>query len=130
MTKQTEKNPIKKLKKQVVCPVEFALRILGGKWRGSILYQLKDEALRFNELKKRVQNAAVDFEDVDNYLTNKVLSGHLKALIDYQLIHKMESDTSYATYQLTSIGHSIIPTLLYLFDWGEKVMRLPIGNQG
>jgi DNA-binding HxlR family transcriptional regulator len=75
MQESREISAIEKLKNQVVCPVEFALRVLGGKWRGSILYQLKDGGLRFNELKYRVQDAVIDYEGVDNYLTNK---GHKK----------------------------------------------------
>ena len=120
---------IQKLNNQIVCPVELALRILGGKWRGSILYQLKDGALRFNELKHRVQDAVVDYGDADNYLTNKVLSGHLKELIDYQLIKKNNSDIENARYELTEKGQSAIPILIDLFYWGEEQFQLPNSNQ-
>ncbi len=110
---------ISKIKKQVVCPVELALRVLGGKWRGSILYQLKDGPLRFNALKKRVQNAVVDYDDADNFLSNKVLSGHLSALIDFELIQK-ETTENQSIYQLTEKGKSAVPLLLALFQWGEE----------
>ena len=36
------------------CPVEVALDVLGGKWKGLILYYLKDDAKRFNELKRLI----------------------------------------------------------------------------
>ena len=115
----TKQQKIDKIKCQVVCPVELALRVLGGKWRGSIMYQLIDGPLRFNDLKYRVQDAVVDYEDADNFLSNKVLSSHLNELIDYELIVK-DTENSHFTYQLSEKGKSAIPLLLDLFDWGEK----------
>jgi DNA-binding HxlR family transcriptional regulator len=117
---QNEKYTIEKLRKQVACPVELALRVLGGKWRGSILYQLKDEGLRFNELKNRVQNAVYDYEGADNFLSNKVLSNHLKELIIFGLIQKNEKTEKNSSYELTIKGVSSIPVLLQLFYWGEN----------
>jgi len=32
------------------CPIERGMRILGGKWKASILWHLKDEPIRFNDL--------------------------------------------------------------------------------
>lgn len=113
-------SPIDKLKQQVACPVELALRVLGGKWRGSVLYQLKDGALRFNELKYRVQDAAVDYEGSDNYLSNKVLSGHLKALIEYELVEKTGHSEENERYALTTKGQSVMPILIDLFYWGQN----------
>jgi len=126
---KSQNKAIQKLKNQVVCPVELALRILGGKWRGSILYQLIGGPLRFKELQVRVQDAVVDYEDADNYLSNKVLSNHLKDLIDFQLIHKMKNDSPNPQYTLSENGLSAVPILLDLFYWCEKQSRLPNGNQ-
>lgn len=114
-----EPSPIDKLKHQVVCPVELALRVLGGKWRGSIMYQLRNGGLGFNELKFRVQDAVVDYGDADNYLSNKVLSQHLKELAMYDLVQKNEDEEQQARYELTPKGQSAIPILLDLFYWGE-----------
>ncbi|MFK8037381.1 MAG: winged helix-turn-helix transcriptional regulator [Crocinitomicaceae bacterium] len=113
-----ESQKIDKIKRQVVCPVELALRVLGGKWRGSILYQLIEGPLRFNDLKNRVQDAVVDYDNIDNFLSNKVLSSHLIELIEYGLIQK-EMEKSHFSYQLSEKGKSAIPILLDLFDWGE-----------
>ncbi|MFK7970516.1 MAG: winged helix-turn-helix transcriptional regulator [Bacteroidia bacterium] len=129
MIETKSNSAIQRLKNQVVCPVELALRILGGKWRGSILYQLKDGPFRFSELKYRVQDAVIDYEGADNYLSNKVLSGHIKELMDFQLIHKFEDESGKTYYELTANGHSILPILIELFYWGEKQMRLPTSNQ-
>jgi len=128
MIERENNGHFKKLKEQIVCPVEFSLRILGGKWRGSILYQLKDSPLRFNDLKHRVQDATIDYEEADNYLSNKILSSHLKKLIEYQLIEKQICDENNTIYALTPHGKSIMPILIDLFYWGEKIMQLPDGN--
>ncbi len=32
------------------CAIEKGMRLIGGKWKGSIIYHLKDEPVRFNDL--------------------------------------------------------------------------------
>ncbi len=120
MIETKNSSSIEKIKNQVACPVELSLRVLGGKWRGSILYQLRNGGLRFNDLKNRVQDAVVDYEDADNFLTNKVLSSHLKELQEFDLIEKQEKNGLPGLYRLSAKGESVIPILLDLFDWGEK----------
>ena|SRR5665811_500914 len=39
------------------CPIERGMRILGGKWTGSILWHLKDGPVRFNELARQLIEA-------------------------------------------------------------------------
>jgi len=79
----TKNYPIEKIKANVVCPLELelSLRILGGKWRGSILYQLIDGPLRFKQLQDRVQDGVINYKDEDHWLTSKVLSEHLHASV-------------------------------------------------
>ena len=38
----------------VGCPVEAALELIGGKWKGVALYHLMDGPVRFNELKRQL----------------------------------------------------------------------------
>lgn len=119
MIHEITKPKIDKIKSQVVCPVELALRVLGGKWRGSILYQLRGEELRFNHLKMRVQDAVVIDPDGENFLSNKVLSFHLSELIEFGLVEKVNGG-EIAYYRLSPKGNSAIPILLDLFDWGQN----------
>ena len=41
------------------CAIERGMRIIGGKWTGSILWHLKDEPVRFNDLARMVGGASV-----------------------------------------------------------------------
>jgi len=108
------------LKKNVVCPVELALRVVGGKWRGSIIYQLRNEPLRFNELLYAVQDAVVEYDKtVDHFLSSKVLTQHLNSLQAFGMVEKFDCEDK-SCYQLTERGKSIVPLLLELFDWGEE----------
>lgn len=119
-----EESPIDKLKRNVVCPVELSLRVFGGKWRGSILYQLNKGPVRFNELKLMVQDAVVYYhQDEDQLLSSKVLTEHLTALLDFGLIQKCSKDElgdTYNLYSLTEKGESAMPILIDLFYWGEN----------
>ena len=39
---------------QLPCPIERGMRMLGGKWKGSILWHLKDGPVRFRELARQL----------------------------------------------------------------------------
>ena len=56
--------------KQLGCPIEAALEVIGGKWKGVILYYLKDGAKRFHELKQSMPT-----------VTEMTLSLQLKQLV-------------------------------------------------
>ena len=38
------------------CPVEAALELIGGKWKGVALYHLMQRTIRFNELKRQMHS--------------------------------------------------------------------------
>ena len=40
------------------CAIERGMRIIGGKWMGSILWHLKDEPVRFNDLARMIGGAS------------------------------------------------------------------------
>ncbi|ENC6710345.1 winged helix-turn-helix transcriptional regulator [Vibrio harveyi] len=98
------------------CPVEAALELIGGKWKGMILYHLLGNTLRFNELKRRVGN-----------VTQRMLTKQLKELESNGLVHrKVYAEVPpKVEYRLTDAGMTLEPILLSLKNWGD-IYALPI----
>jgi DNA-binding HxlR family transcriptional regulator len=99
---------------QYRCPVETTLKIVGGKWKPSILYSLHQGTQRFGELKQLLPD-----------VTQRMLTLHLRELERDMLIHRtayMEVPPK-VEYSLTEFGSSLVPILLLMRDWGEQYIR-------
>jgi DNA-binding HxlR family transcriptional regulator len=92
------------------CAIEKGMRLIGGKWKGSIIYHLKDEPVRFNDLTRMLGGA-----------TKKMVDQRLKELEDEgMVIRKVISDRPIAvTYELTDFGKSALSILEVLRKWSE-----------
>lgn len=93
------------------CPIERGMRLIGGKWKGSILWYLKDGPVRFNELSRKLSGAS-----------KKIINERLKEMEQYGLIkRKVINDRPIAvSYELTAFGGSVITLLEKLKTWSEK----------
>ena len=95
------------------CPVEAALDLIDGKWKGVILYHLLEGTLRFNALRRKLGG-----------VTQRMLVKQLRELEEAGLVVR----TVYAEvppkveYSLTDEGRSLEPVLLALMRWGEAWM--------
>ena len=91
------------------CPVEAALAVIGGKWKGIILYHLNNETLRFNELKRLIPG-----------ITQRMLTKQLRELEADQIIHRkiFQEIPPKVEYSLTSFGLTLTPILKSLQTWG------------
>jgi DNA-binding HxlR family transcriptional regulator len=99
-----------KLTRTFGCPSEFTLHVLGGKWKTVILCYLKQQPLRYADLRRLIPN-----------LSDKVLSERLADLCELGLVSKRRtSDTSRELYTLTPTGKSLGAPLTELYRWGEK----------
>lgn len=94
------------------CPVEAALLVIGGKWKGTILYHLfQGEVLRFNEI-RRILPA----------VSQRMLTTQLRALERDGII----SRTVYpevpprVEYRLTEYGQTLHETVAALKMWGDR----------
>lgn len=92
------------------CPIERGMRVLGGKWKGSILWHLREEPLRFNEISRRLEGAS-----------RKVLSSKLRELEEQGLVDRRVLDTRPVgvQYEMTIFGRSALGVLERLKDWTE-----------
>lgn len=93
------------------CPIERGMRVLGGKWTGSVLWHLKDGPLRFNDLARQLGGAS-----------KKMVDQRLKALEAQGLIRREVLSTRpiAVAYEMTEVGHSALEVLERLRDWTER----------
>lgn len=92
------------------CSLEAAISLIGGKWKGVILYQLLDGTARFNEIGRRIP--AVTQRTLTNQLRELEADGLITRKVYAQIPPKVE-------YSLSELGRSLSPILLALKDWGD-----------
>ncbi|MNW33679.1 putative HTH-type transcriptional regulator YybR [compost metagenome] len=92
------------------CPVEFTLGVIGGKWKGILLYHLINGVKRFNELRRTCPN-----------ITQRMLTLQLRELEQDGLIHRevYQQVPPKVEYSLTPLGQTLIPIILQMKEWGE-----------
>ncbi len=90
------------------CPIERGMRILGGKWKGSILWYLKDGPIRFNELTRKLRGAS-----------KKMVNQRLKEMEEIGLLQRKVLSTQpiAVEYEITDFGRSALVFLEELKDW-------------
>lgn len=93
------------------CPIERGMRVIGGKWTGSILWHLQDGPIRFNDLARQLSGAS-----------KKMLSQRLKEMEENKLVtRKVISDKPVAvSYEITKFGRTALSVLDELKDWTLK----------
>ena len=93
------------------CLIERGMRILGGKWKASILWHLKDGPVRFNELSRMLGGAS-----------KKMVDQRLKELEAQGLVsRKVISDRPIAvSYDITDFGRTALDILGKLKNWTEE----------
>jgi DNA-binding HxlR family transcriptional regulator len=99
---------VNKLQKTFGCPVELSLQVLGGKWKPVILARLKEEPLRYGELRRLIPA-----------LSDKILSERLRNLEMQGMIRKEKAPAGEMVYRLTPLGETLRPVLDALYSWGE-----------
>ena len=93
------------------CPIERGMRVLGRKWKGSILWHLQDGPVRFNDLARQLGGA-----------TRKMVNERLKELEAQGLVKRnVLSDRPIAvSYEITDFGRSALVVLSQLKEWADE----------
>ena len=93
------------------CPIERGMRMIGGKWKGSILWHLKDGPVRFNDLARQLGGAS-----------KKMVNQRLKEMEEIGLVERKVLSTRpiAVAYQITDFGRTALDVLDQLRVWSEE----------
>lgn len=93
------------------CPVEITLDVIGGKWKGMVLYWLLNGTARYNELRRVLPK-----------VTQRMLTLQLRELEADGVIHRKvyAEMPAKVEYSLTEFGLSLKPILLLMKEWGTQ----------
>ncbi|ANS76554.1 ArsR family transcriptional regulator [Paenibacillus yonginensis] len=91
------------------CPVEYTLDVIGGKWKGVILYHLLDGRKRFNELRR-----------ICPTITQRMLTLQLRELESDGIVERIvyQQVPPKVEYLLTDFGMTLAPIIAAMKEWG------------
>ena len=92
------------------CPVLKTMDVIGGKWKLPILYHLKDQPRRFNELRRLLPE-----------ITQRMLTLQLRALEEDGIVTRTvhQQVPPKVEYGLSDYGWTLGPILDAMEQWGE-----------
>ncbi len=92
------------------CPIEKGMQLIGGKWKGSLIYQLKDGPVRFNDLVRLLGGAS-----------KKIIDQRLKELENEGMVARtvLSERPLAVSYELTEFGKTALKILDDLRVWSE-----------
>ncbi len=93
------------------CPVEATLDVIGGKWKGVIVFHLLGGTKRFNELRRLMPD-----------VTQRMLTRQLRELETDQIVARVvfPEVPPKVEYSLTAYGKTLMPVLEMMQKWGSK----------
>ena len=100
------------------CPVAAFQRMISGKYKIRILWDLRDGPLRYGEIKSGLLRGAEGTKEI----APRVLSRELKALTEIGLIDRKDYGIvpPKVEYRLTRSGQSFIPVIEVIQKWGVR----------
>lgn len=93
------------------CPVEETVKLIGGKWKPTILFYIKDQPCRFNELRRMIPG-----------ITQRMLTLQLRAMEEDGIVLRTVHETipPHVDYQLSDHGRTLGPILDAMSEWGLR----------
>lgn len=97
------------------CPIGTAIELLGGKWKLPVLYNLRDQTLRFSALKKALPG-----------VTQKMLTQQLREMEhDGLILRKVYAEVPpRVEYTITPIAKKLGPILALMCGWGVEYREI------
>lgn len=92
------------------CPIDAALSVIDGRWKGTILWRLLDGPMRTSALHKSIPE-----------ITERMLLRHLRDLTDAGILCRLEEPgpPRQVSYAITPYGLTLVPVLDVLCTWGR-----------
>lgn len=102
------------------CPVEACLEVIGGKWKGVVLFHLLAGTKRFNELMRLIPG-----------VTQRMLTRQLRELEDDGIVlRKVYAEVPpKVEYSLTEFGLTLKPLLRDIQHWGSQSLETIVRNR-
>jgi DNA-binding HxlR family transcriptional regulator len=100
------------------CPVAAFQRMISGKYKLRIVWDLKDGPLRYSEIRTGLLRGAAGTREI----APRVLSRELKALVQSGLISRKDYGVvpPRVEYRLTRAGQSFVPVVAVIRNWGMR----------
>ncbi len=95
-----------------LCPLRYMTKILGGKWKMSIICILSNlDAIRYSAIKRKLKD-----------ITDIMLAQSLRELSNEGLVNRIQYNEipPRVEYSLTESGRSVLPVLASAYDWAAK----------
>jgi DNA-binding HxlR family transcriptional regulator len=107
-----------KLKGTGGCPVAAFQKLISGKYKLRIVWDLKERPLRYGEIRSGLLRGAEGTREI----APRVLSRELKALVLSGLIARKDYGMvpPKVEYRLTRKGQSFVPVIAAIRDWGHR----------
>jgi DNA-binding HxlR family transcriptional regulator len=100
------------------CPVAAFQKMISGKYKLRIVWDLKDGARRYGEIRTGLLRGSIGSAEI----APRVLSRELKALTESGLIDRRDYGVvpPKVEYRLTRKGKSFVPVIAAIKDWGSR----------
>ncbi len=97
---------------EMSCGLSYAVELLHGRWKVTILWNLDRGVNRYGQLKKNIPG-----------ISEKMLTQRLKDLEKDGIITRKDFGTipPHVEYSLSAAGQQLVPVLHSLCKWGNKV---------
>jgi DNA-binding HxlR family transcriptional regulator len=103
------------------CPVAGFQKMISGKYKLRIVWDLKDGPLRYSQIRSGLLRGLEGTQEI----APRVLSRELKALTESGLVDRRDYGVvpPKVEYRLTAKGRSFVPVVAAIRDWGERHLK-------
>jgi DNA-binding HxlR family transcriptional regulator len=96
------------------CPVDAMMRVMDGRWKGTILWRLEEGPKRTSELKRSIPG-----------ITERMLIRHLQELVADGIVKREDKRTipPCVYYSLSPYGRTLEPVVQMMCKWGRRHLK-------